>query len=175
MQNCRSLFSIQSDLMSDPGAIYGVSRAPDLRVPRRLPLGAHACPRSLWRPMGYRDNACEPILGTAAIHFASYKFEQRRQFGCAVGGRGLEDQTNAALCRAARWPIPSARARRWSRPLRRTLPANRRDRVASNLRLAVVGLWSVASHSVWAGREPIFLLRVWDSIRIRVIMEPTPR
>jgi hypothetical protein len=101
-QNCRSLCSTESDLMSDPDEIYGVSRAPDLRVPRRLPLGAHACPRSLSQTMRYRDNACERHLGAAAIHFASYKFEQRRQLGCGMGCRGFggSDKRGALPSRA---------------------------------------------------------------------------
>jgi hypothetical protein len=168
--------------MSDPADIYGLP-PPDLRVPRRLPLSAHASPRSLSRTMGYRDNACQPHLGAAAIHLASYKFEQRRQLGCtgAVENHGTRQTRRFA---EPHWPIPSARARRWSR-LRPTLEANRRNRVGVELTTATVGLWSVllirsgprrnrVDRPFPRGHErPIRAMKVWDPIRIRVIMEPS--
>src|SRR5271168_4555375 len=92
-------------------------------------------PRPPSQTMGYRDNACERHFGRHRNQFASYKFEQRRQSDCLVGCRGLRDQTNAALCRAAR-------AHGWSRLFRRTLPANRRDRMGVELAIAIFELWS---------------------------------
>jgi hypothetical protein len=149
------------------------------------PLGADACPRSLSRTMGYRDNACERHLGTAAIHFASYKFEQRRQLGCAMGGRGFggSDKRGALPSRALAHSISASPS--MVRLLRRKLPANRRDLVGVELTTATVGLWSVlrlrSGPATKQGRPivsaavrgPSLLWNAWDPIRIIVIMEPT--